>query len=270
MQKLYTYGMQPAMRNITVAELKNNKGKRKYTQVTADNYDEAAAAVAAGIDTLSCGLAEYERIRSAAPNHFIVTALPPTEYITEDQVLGAALKVMERGSDAVFTNRSLSVIERISQEGIPVMSHLGMSPRKSSWYGALRVLGKTAEEARIIYQQSKDLENAGAFAAEIELVAQELFNHIVKTTNLVTFSLGSGPGGDVVFLYSCDILGEEEDLPRHSKAYTNLHKLKKQMQTERIRAFKDFQSEVITGKFPDKSHTVSMPPDEKEKFLKMI
>lgn len=267
MERLYTYGLEPVLRNVTLAELVSNRYNRRYTQVTADDYQEAAAAVEAGIDTLSCELSQYDEVRRAAPDHFIITAIPPTAYVSDEELVRAVLKVTEKGSDAVFTNRPPPVIEQLAREGIAVMSHLGMNPRKSSWYGGLRVLGKTVEEAETIFQQARDLENAGAFAAEIELVAEEVLEHISTQTSLVTFSLGSGPCADVIFLYACDIFGDVEHLPRHAKAYANLLEAKQSMQLERIEEFKCFQAEVTAGDFPKESHWVSMLPNDKRKFL---
>jgi len=267
MERLYTYGLEPVLRNVTLAELVGNRCQRRYTQVTADTFDEAAAAVEAGIDTLSCGLDQYDEVRRAAPNHFIITAIPPTKFVSDEEVLGAVLRVTEKGSDAIFTNRPLPVIECLAREGIAVMSHLGMNPRKSSWYGGLRVLGKKVEEATAIFQQARDLENAGAFAAEIELVAEEVLEQISTQTDLVTFSLGSGPCADVIFLYACDIFGEAEHLPRHARAYANLLEAKRHLQTERITAFRQFQAEVESGNFPTNSHSASMFPSDRQNFL---
>ncbi len=78
MKRLYTYGLEPVLRNVTLAELISKRSKRRYTQVTANNFDEAAAAVEAGIDTLSCGLSQFDEVRRAAPDHFIITAIPTT------------------------------------------------------------------------------------------------------------------------------------------------------------------------------------------------
>ena len=181
-------------------------------------------------------------------------------------MLRAALKVMEAGSDGVFTNRALRFIEALAQEGIPVMSHIGMSPRKSTQYGGLLAQGKTADSAMRLLQQFRDLENAGAFGVEVELIAAEALNEISQRSELVTFNLGCGSGGDVIFLYSCDIFGEAERVPRHAKAYADLRSLHDQVQSTRIDAYRAFQAEVVDGSFPLASHSVKMPDDELEQF----
>ena len=270
MKDLYTYGMQPVQRNLTIADLQRKRGQRKFTQVTADTVSEAAAAAAAGIDTLSCGLDEYDAVRAGAPNMLIITALPVTDYISETEVVGAALRVMEAGSDAVFTARGLHLVEAIARENIPVMSHIGMSPRKSTQYGGLLAQGKTADSAMRLLQQFHDLENAGAFGVEVELIAAEALKEISQRSKLVTFNLGCGSGGDVVFLYSCDILGEAERVPRHAKAYADLRSLHDQVQSTRIDAYRAFQAEVVDGSFPQASHSVKMPEDELEEFRHRI
>jgi 3-methyl-2-oxobutanoate hydroxymethyltransferase len=269
-KNIYTYGDQPVKRNLTVADLQQQRGKKKFTQVTADTFEEAAAAAAAGIDTISCGLNEYSCVRAGAPDLFITTALLPTEFIGEDDIIRAALKVMEAGSDAIFTGRSLRIIEALAKEGVPVMGHIGMRPRFSTWYGSLNVRGKSAEDASALHQQFRDLEDAGAFAVEVELVAQEALLEISRRTNLVTFCLGSGSAGDVDFLFACDALGETERLPRHAKAFGNLRVLHEQLQQSRIEAFSAFQQAVETGAYPTSEQSSSMLPGEWEKFLHQL
>ena len=73
-----------------------------------------------------------------------------------------------------------------------------------------------------LYEQMKALENAGAYAAELELVPHELAAYLCKNTSLLLMSLGSGGGCDTQFLFSDDILGDyDERIPRHAKAYRN-------------------------------------------------
>lgn len=84
----------------------------------------------------------------------------------------------------------------------------------------------------------KDLENAGAYAAELECVPHLLASFPCRKTSLLLMSLGSGNGCDTQFLYSDDILGDyDERLPRHAKAYRDFRAEHHRLQQERIAAF---------------------------------
>src|SRR6185503_2621010 len=146
----------------------------------------------------------------------------------------------------------------MAREGIPVVGHLGMVPRHATWTN-VRAIGKTAAEATQLYEQLKRLENAGAYAAELELVPDRLASYLCKKTSLLLMSLGSGNGCDSQFLFSDDILGDyNERIPRHARAYRDFLKEYQRLQQERIAAFKEYAADVTSGQFPESKHLVSM------------
>ena len=106
-------------------------------------------------------------------------------------------------------------------EDIPVMGHLGFVPKKSTIYGGIRSVGKTATEATALWAQFQRLENAGAFAVECELIPANVMAVINDRTGMATISLGSGAGADVLFLFSSDICGEGR-VPRHARQYGDI------------------------------------------------
>jgi 3-methyl-2-oxobutanoate hydroxymethyltransferase len=76
-----------------------------------------------------------------------------------------------------------------------------------------------------VYQEIKALEDAGAYAVEIEVIPEKLLTEISKRTTLLTSSIGAGSGGDIQFLFAEDILGNTPPpYPRHSKQYRQLYK----------------------------------------------
>ena len=90
---------------------------------------------------------------------------------------------------------------------------------------------------------------------------------------MLTISIGSGSKGDVQFLFAEDILGyhfDSETTPRHAKSYRNFDKIYSTIQTERINAFKKFQSDVELKKFPSKKHSVMADKKELIKFTNLI
>ena len=93
---------------------------------------------------------------------------------------------------------------------------------------------------------------------------------ISKRTKLITVSLGSGKGADVMFLFMDDICGENETLPRHGKAFVNLRKMRENIEIERVKALKAFVKESKDGLFPDKDHSVSVDQKTLKGFLDKI
>ena len=266
MKRIYTYGGKPASRNLTIADLRAAKGKRKFTQVTASTADEAAAATEAGIDIITTESPLTAEIRKGAPETFLHTALMLTDNRSEGAVVDAAFGAMEDGADAVYTLRSLRMVSMLAEMNMPVIGHLGLVPRHSTWTGGLGAVGKTAEEALELYRDFKRLEDAGAFAVEVEVVPEEVLAEITNRTSLVTFSIGAGSAGDVQFLFMEDVCGDSQTPPRHAKAYADLRALRRKIPTERIRALKAFRRDVESGGYPDRAHTVRMDPLEFDKF----
>jgi 3-methyl-2-oxobutanoate hydroxymethyltransferase len=162
------------------------------------------------------------------------------------------------------------MIEAMAREGIPVVGHLGMVPRHATWTN-FRAIGKTAEEAKGLYDRMKALENAGAYAAELELVPHQLASWLCRNTSMILMSLGSGPGCDTQFLFSDDILGDyDERIPRHAKAYRNFLKEYRRLQEERVAAFKEYAADVRSGRFPEAAHLVSMDEEELKKVIAAV
>ena len=92
-------------------------------------------------------------------------------------------------------------------------------PRKSTWTGGLRAVGKSLGEAMWVYREVKALENAGAYAVEVEVIPAELLVEISRRTTLLTSSIGAGSGGDIQFLFAEDVLGNNPTpYPRHSSS----------------------------------------------------
>ncbi len=115
-----------------------------------------------------------------------------------------------------------------------MVGHLGMVPRHVTWTN-YRAIGKSVDEAVQLHQSMKDLENAGAYAAELECVPHQLASYLSQKTPMLMMSLGSGSGCDTQFLFSDDILGDyDERLPRHAKAYRNFMEEHRRLQRGRV------------------------------------
>jgi 3-methyl-2-oxobutanoate hydroxymethyltransferase len=241
-------------------------GKR-YAQVTAETPEEAAAAEAAGIEMLVTRARNVESVRKGSTKLFVTAALGFADAVTRDEILRTAFKALTDGADAVITARGMETVAMLAAEDIPVMGHLGLVPRKSTWVGKLRAFGKTADEALELYRRFRRLEDAGAFAVECEVIPARVMAEIRQRTGLVTVSLGSGPAADVLFLFSSDICGEEGRLPRHARAYGNLAALQQQMRAERVRALTAFRADVAANAFPGPQEISEISDAEYDGFV---
>ena len=273
MKRIYTFGHEQVERNLTVGDIIENKANDvKMTQVTAQNAQEAEILADQDIDMIITGSDWYEDVRSGAPNTFITAALFAGRYITNEEILEGAFKAAMAGADSVLTPRGMDVVEMLSSQGFAVQGHVGMVPSLSTQYGGIRTLGKTAEEAMKILKDMKRLEDAGAFGAEVECVAEDALVEIKKHTSLVINSLGAGSGGDVIFLFFEDICGEPSGMktPRHAKSWGDGASIRKELDKERRKSIKGFREDVVKGSFPSEEYTVSMLPGEKDKLIEEL
>ena len=267
MKRMYTWAARPVQRSLTVADMKAAKGRRKLVQVTANTAEEAAAAAEADIDLIIGNAVNVEAVRRGNDELFLTAALGIPDYPTESDVLRAAFGALARGADAIFTSRSLDIVSALAKEEIPVMGHLGLVPRKSTWVGGLRAVGKTADEAYELYRRFRRLEEAGAFSVEAE-------GHT-----------GAGAGGDLPALGPHHRLSRlrrrgRRQLPLHGRTSVamgttplamrgpmrDLAGLRRRIREERVRALRAFREDALGGGFPGDAETVGIDPREMEGF----
>jgi len=262
-------------KKYTVHDLRKLKGVRCLSHIHVKSPQEAAAADAAGVDIMSCSFdspesqARLPLLVAAAPTAFL-SGSTPHGMATQEEAVRTGFRAIEMGASSVYCSGSPHLIEAMAREGIPVVGHIGMVPRHVTWTG-YRSIGKTVAEAKALYGKMKDLENAGAYAAEIEIVPHNLASWLSKQTSMLLMSLGSGNGCDTQFLFSCDILGDyEERIPRHAKSYRNFAEEYRRLQNERVEAFSEYIADVRHGRFPEPGNLTEMDAallDELEKSI---
>jgi len=260
-------------RNYTVRDIIQLKGKKKLTQVRVTNAEEAAAAEEAGIDLLLTGPGpEFSKIRKAAAKTFMTVGVPFIENPSKREATKKAFEIIDAGADSLMCqNWNLDWMKHLSKFRIPFQSHVGFIPRRTTWIGGIRSFGKTAKEAMELLRDIKNIENTGAWGIEVELVPQNILAEITKMTSLVTISIGSGNAADAQFLFAEDILGQSQiQFPRHAKKYADFEKLMQKIQKERVNAFKEFNSEVRSNKFPSKKNIISIDKKELINFKKFL
>jgi len=262
-------------KKYTVFDLQQLKGKRCLTHIHVKSPEEAAAAEEAGVDLMSCSFdsseaqARLPALVAAAPNSFL-SAATPHGLASPEEAIRVAFRALEVGASSVYCSASSYIVEAMAREGVPVVGHLGLVPRHVTWTG-YRAIGRTVAEAVRLHGRMKELENAGAYAAELEVVPHNLARFLSSRTKLILMSLGSGAGCDTQFLFSDDILGDyDERLPRHAKAYRDFAAEHRRLQKERIAAFGEYISDVQAGRFPTRAHLVEMEAPLLEEVMRTL
>ena len=274
LKRVMTLGGAYGTRNYTVKDLRDQKGKRVMVETLPFSTEEAAAAEEAGIDTMKVRFDPSQpdsaaAIRKAAPNTFMAFSVPLVGAASETEAVRLGYQAMTLGADAIMCQWSPRFIAAAAEAGIPVQGHAGLVPRKSTWTGGLRAVGKTLDEALWVYREIQALEEAGAYAVEVEVIPAPLLAEISKRTSLLTSSIGGGGGGDIQFLFAEDILGNNPPpYPRHSKQYRDIYSMQQKIQAERVAGFKEFVEDVRSGEFPSREHIIEAPDGLMDAFLK--
>ena len=257
----------------TIHDLRAMKGKRQLTMLRVMTLDEAAAAEQAGVDIVSIppDLILDPEYRDAAPSLFSMPGENFFEIGTADDFVHWAFKMYKASADAVYCSASYATVKRMADEAIPVIGHVGLIPSRRTWTGGWKAVGKTADSALEILAAVRQLEQAGAFGAEIEVVPVEVAAAISERTSLFMISMGAGTGCDAQYLFAEDVLGQNRGhMPRHSKVYRNFAAEYDRLQAERVAAFSEFVADCNSRAYPEERHIVRMDPAELNAFLAKV
>ena len=222
------------------------KKQEAISWITAYSYPMAKAAESAEVDLIlvgdSGGMVELgyqttnpvtmdemiqlaKAARKGAPNTFIVGDMPQGSYeVSDDEAVRNAMRfVKEAGCDAIKlegAKRMLSRIKAISQSGIIVVAHLGLTPQSTSSFGGYRVQGKTIESFEETINDSKDVESAGASLLLLEAMPSESAQQVSKQLSIPVMGIGTGENVDGQLIIMHDLLGFYPDFrPWFAKCY---------------------------------------------------
>ena len=256
----------------TVADLIAGKGKRQLTDIFVLSLEEVRAVEEAGLDMMCLPDETMSReVREAAPTTFIVAALAYGVHSTTEDYLRMGFAMYRLGADAVYCAAGLDTVARLAAEGLAVVGHIGFIPTHRTWYGGYRATGKTAESALRVWRQARALEDAGAFAAEIELVPEPVAAAISERSSLFLISMGSGAGCDAQYLFSMDILGSNPGhYPRHSKRYRDFRAEYERLHGERVAAYGEYRADVDAGVYPAAEHKLQIDEVELADFIEAL
>ncbi|MDH3981798.1 MAG: 3-methyl-2-oxobutanoate hydroxymethyltransferase [Kiritimatiellaceae bacterium] len=258
-------------KKLTIKDIVDLKGKRQLTEVHPKSEEECRACEAAGIDMLIVE-EDVEMVRRGAPNTFLtVGAMTPEVACSDAGAIRVGIDRMQRGADAVYTGQSIERVRAMAREKLPVVGHVGLVPYRSSWYGGMRAVGKTAPEALNIYREVLAYQDAGAIAVEMEVVPEKIAAEISRRVDITVISLGSGLGCDAQYLFACDILNiTDGHIPRHAKTYTDLQPELARIQEMRVNAFRAFHEDVTGNHFPEPKHSIKIEDREFDTFMSEI
>lgn len=275
-------------KKLTRFDLKNMKESgKKVVWITAYDFWTAQFAEKAGMDMIlvgdSLGMCIYgyegtlpvtmdqciyhsEAVRRGAPNTFVIGDMPFLSYQvnTDDSVRNAGRFFKEARVDAIKLEGGRRVcpqIKAISEGGMLVMAHIGLTPQSSGQLGGFKAQGRTAESAMELIQDARAIQKAGAFALLVEAVPPEICKIIRDELAIPVYSIGAGVDADGQLMIVSDILGIFQAFtPKFVKKYANLAE-------ETLKALKIYAEEVKTGKFPEAQHTYSMIEGELPKLM---
>src|SRR6202163_4546774 len=128
----------------------------------------------------------------------------------EQAVASAGRFLQEGGMHAVKLEgggRIVEITRRLTELGIPVMGHLGLTPQFIHQMGGFKVQGKNQAQAARILADAKALEQAGAFSLVLERVPSDLGARITHALRIPTIGIGAGPGTDGRVLVYPDLGG---------------------------------------------------------------
>jgi 3-methyl-2-oxobutanoate hydroxymethyltransferase len=187
----------------------------------------------------------------------IVGDLPFMTYtVSIEQAMSSAARLMqESGVQAVKLEGGAHIaptIQRITQAGIPVMAHIGLTPQSVNQFGGFRVQGRELDAARQLIIDAQALQSAGAFAVVLELVPAPLSQFISDLLTIPTIGIGAGAGCDGQVQVFHDLLTMAgEFLPKHAKRYLNAQELMKN-------AVSQYATDVKSGSFPTDAQAFTM------------
>lgn len=257
------------MARPTVRDLMDARGRHQFAMLRVETIEEAEAAARAGVELLSIPPAMLHdgRFREVAPDCFAFPGQNFYEIGGTEDFLRWAFPLYAQGADGFYCSGSLATVRALADHGLPVCGHVGLIPSKRTWTGGFKAVGKTLETAQLVWSQCRALEEAGAFAVEIEVVPHSITQAIAEKTGLFLISMGAGRGGHAQYLFSDDVLGQNRGhIPRHAKVYADFAAEYERLQALRIDAMSRFAKEVHDGDYPAPQHLVDCDPAVVDSF----
>ncbi|MEA5072932.1 MAG: 3-methyl-2-oxobutanoate hydroxymethyltransferase [Eubacterium aggregans] len=213
--------------------------------------------------TMDDMISHAQSVRRGAPNTFVVGDMPFMSYqiSNEEAVMNAGRFVKEADCDAIKleggTDSVCDRIHAISEVGILVMGHIGLTPQFAAQMGGYRAQGKNADAALALIDQAKRIEAAGAAFILVEGVPAAVGQAIVDELTIPVYGIGAGSYTDGQLIIYADMVGYYDDFtPKFVEKYANVG-------AELLKGFTTYTEEVRNGNFPDNDkHAYTMSDEE--------
>lgn len=173
-------------------------------------------------------------VTRGASNKFVVVDMPFGTYNTVEEGLKNATDLFKTTQaqaikiEGAFPYQ-LELCERLTQIGIPVVGHIGLTPQSVHQQGGYYTHGKTEASGKLLMESARSLEKAGAFSIVLECVEEALSNSITDALSIPTIGIGSGKNTDGQVLVINDLLGLTEKAPSFCQPIANLSGYKKEL-----------------------------------------
>ncbi|WP_092121925.1 3-methyl-2-oxobutanoate hydroxymethyltransferase [Desulfonatronum thiosulfatophilum] len=261
------------MTTARLSEMKSNG--EKITVLTAYDWATAKLLDESGVDVLLVGdslgmvvlglentlpvtmddmIHHCKAVARGSQRALLVGDMPFMSYQVspEQAVTNAGRFLQEAGMHAVKVEggrEMLPAVRRMTQSGIPVLGHVGLTPQHVHQLGGYKVQGRTEVAAQRIREDAIALEEAGVFGLVLECVPESLARTISQQLAVPTIGIGAGPDCDGQILVFHDVVGlYDRFTPKFVKKYAQAGALMRE-------AVQQYVREVKSGDFPAPEHT---------------
>lgn len=270
---------------LTTLDLREMKQKNeKISMITAYDYPTAELVDEAGAetilvgdslgmvvlgypDTLSVTLDEMihhgKAVVRGSKRAFVIIDMPFLTYQinSEEALRNAGRTIQETGGQGVKLEGGVEISEavrKITQSGIPVVGHLGLTPQSAGQLGGFKVQGRDIKAARKMIDDALIIEEAGAFMLVLECVPWQLAQLITRKLSIPVIGIGAGKYCDGQVLVYHDVMGlYTGKRPKFVKQYAEARR-------EMLRGVNNYMEEVRNISFPGEEHIFSMPAEALE------
>jgi 3-methyl-2-oxobutanoate hydroxymethyltransferase len=257
---------------ITINTLRKLKGTgEKFVAIALYDAHMAAMAQRCGVEVVLVGdslgmtvlgydstipvtmehmIYHVEAVARGNKKSLIIGDLPFMTYATPEDAMHNAMRIMQAGAQMVKLEGGewlAETVRMLSERGIPVCAHLGLTPQSVNKFGGFRVQGREQAQADKILADAKLLADAGADLLVLECVPTALATKITMALHIPTIGIGAGKDTDAQVLVINDILGLTEQPPKFSKNFL--------LEANDIPgAMRKYVADVKAGVFPAEEH----------------
>lgn len=283
----------PTRKKVTLPTLlAMHRRNEPITMLTAHDFPSSHAADLAGMDMILVGdslamvalgledtsevslddmILHCRSVARGAKAAFVVGDLPMGSYeISPEHALESAIRMVKQGRVHGIKleggQEMVPQIRKITNAGIPLLAHVGLTPQRQNALGGFRVQGKSTAGALKVLQDALAVQEAGAFAVVLEAVPAEVAALVTEKLRIPTIGIGAGNACSGQVLVQVDMSGNYPPgrfLPKFVKQFGNVW-------AEAARAVEDYRAQVKDRSYPGPEHTYPMPRDEFAEFERLV